>query len=244
MNNIDFAVIIPMANEEKEFNAFTSELIDTLDSLNSGKVYLIVDSVSKDKTLELCKDLAKIDSRFECVWAPENRNVVDAYLAGYKKALENNHPIIIEMDAGLSHDPKSLPLFINFLSNGVECAFGSRFIEGGEIKNSNWKRSFLSKSGTFLANFLLGSNLKDMTSGYQGFQRHVVEKFLNYQLLSKAHFYQTELRYLLRNFKGVEIPIQYQAPSPSVSKKAIINSFEVLFYYFKNRIVNNPKVIK
>lgn len=245
MINTDFAVIIPMANEEKEFFAFTSELIETLDNLRSGKVYFIVDKVSKDNTLQLCKDLEKKDSRFECIWAPENKNVVDAYITGYKRAFDNKHPIIIEMDAGLSHNPKTLPKFINLLANDeVECAFGSRFIQGGEIKNSNWKRSFLSKSGTFLANFLLGTNLKDMTSGYQGFQSHVVEKFLDYQLLSKAHFYQTELRYLLRNFKAVEIPIQYQAPSPSVSKKAIKNSFEVLFYYLKNRILNNSKVIK
>jgi dolichol-phosphate mannosyltransferase len=76
----------------------------------------------------------------------------------------------------------------------------------------------------------------DMTSGYQGFHREVVGLLLNYQLLSKAHFYQTEVRYLLRKKRFAEIPIHYQSPSPSVSDKAIKNSFSVLGHYFFKRL--------
>jgi dolichol-phosphate mannosyltransferase len=85
--------------------------------------------------------------------------------------------------------------------------------------------------------------MKDMTSGYQGFHLKVVKKFLDYNLRSKAHFYQTELRYLLRNTRFAEIPIHYRAPSPSVSKKAITNSLIVLFYYFLNRVKGRSKII-
>jgi dolichol-phosphate mannosyltransferase len=50
-------------------------------------------------------------------------------------------------------------------------------------------------------------------------------------LLSKAHFYQTEVRYLLRKEKAIEVPIHYRAPSPRVSPNAIRNSFAVLGHY-------------
>ena len=76
----------------------------------------------------------------------------------------------------------------------------------------------------------------DMTSGYQGFHREIVGRFLSYELKSKAHFYQTELRYLLRKTRYMEVPIHYRAPSPSVNEKAIKNSFETLFYYTKKRL--------
>ena len=218
----NFAVVIPMANEQKDFKSFTCSLINILNRLECGTVYFIIDGISKDNTLDLSLELSKKDNRFKTVWSPENRNVVDAYLRGYKEAVENNHEFIIEMDAGLSHDPNALPLFLRVLNEGNECAFGSRFINGGSICDSTWKRTFLSKSGTYLSNFLLGSSMKDMTSGFQGFHSSVVEKFLSYNLLSKAHFYQTELRYLLRKTRYAEIPIHYRAPSPSVSKKAII----------------------
>lgn len=232
----NFAVIVPMANEESEFFDFTSSLISVLDGIKAGTIYFIVDKVSKDKTLELCEVLSSKDNRFITIWAPETKNVVDAYMKGYQVALESKHQIIIEMDAGLSHDPRALPMFLRVLNEGNECAFGSRFINGGSIWKSSYKRTLLSRFGTIISNILLGTKLYDMTSGYQGFHASVVKKFLSYQLRSKAHFYQTELRYLLRQSRYAEIPIHYRAPSPSVSKKAIVNSIKTLIYYFIRRI--------
>jgi dolichol-phosphate mannosyltransferase len=239
----NFAVVIPMANESEDFYPFTSSLKDALEKLECGKVYFIIDKVSKDNTLELCKSLSAQDNRFVTVWSPENKNVVDAYLSGYKEALKNKHEFIIEMDAGLSHDPKALPMFLRVLNEGNECAFGSRFINGGSICDSNWKRTFLSRAGTILSNLLLGTRMYDMTSGFQGFHASIVEKFISYNLLSKAHFYQTEIRYLLRKTRYAEIPIHYRAPSPGVSRKAICNSFDVLFHYFFLRLKFKAPVI-
>lgn len=232
----NWAIIVPMANEEPDFAPFASELKSVLDRLKSGTVYLIVDNASKDRTLELCKGLSETDRRFQTVFAPENRNVVDAYLRGYREAYNNGHDLIIEMDAGLSHDPRALPMFLRVLNEGNECAFGSRFMNGGSMVDSPFKRRMLSRTGTLLSNILLGTNLYDMTSGYQGFHSHVVKQILDYNLQSKAHFYQTELRYLLRKKKFREIPIHYKAPSPRVSQKAIYNSISVLVSLFLKRL--------
>lgn len=239
MQALNWSLIVPMANEETEFSHFVQAVQAVLNQLKSGKVYLVVDTVSKDKTLELCQNLSHQDSRFTTIWAPENKNVVDAYMRGYKEAYQNKHDYIIEMDAGMSHNPDRLPDFLANLQSGYDCVFGSRFIAGGSMGDSTFFRRTLSSTGTHLSNVLLGSKLKDMTSGYQGFKRETVGQLLNYQLLSKAHFYQTEVRYLLRKKKQIEIPIHYQAPSPSVSKKAIVNSLEVLLHYFKMRVLGN-----
>lgn len=233
----DWALVIPMANEEAEFQMFMDALTQVLDRLSSGHVYLIVDKVSKDRTLELCQAQAGRDKRFTAVWAPENRNVVDAYLRGYREAYERGHELILEMDAGLSHDPRALPMFLRVLNEGNECALGSRFINGGSITDSSFRRLVLSKVGTWMSNILLGTRMYDMTSGYQGFHRDVVGRFLAYGLLSKAHFYQTELRYLLRFTRYAEVPIHYRSPSPSVSQRAIRNSLTVLFHYFVKRLL-------
>lgn len=241
---IDFAVIIPMANEENDFNEFIEILIKELNLIGSGVVYLVVDNVSRDKTLELCNNLSLSDKRFFTVWEPKNKNVVDAYMTGYKQAAKNRHKFIIEMDAGLSHDPASLMTFLQLLNSGYDCVFGSRFIKGGFINKSNWRRTFLSRTGTILSCLLLGTKLSDATSGYQGFNSEIVDKFLKYKLLSKAHFYQTELRYLLRDSKYIEVPITYRAPSPSISSKSIINSIKVLLYYFFLRIKNKAPILK
>jgi len=234
--NTDFAVVIPLANEEAEFAPFAEALQAVLTKLGNGSVYFVVDTVSKDNTLELSRQLSSRDQRFVCIYEPLNKNVVDAYLRGYREAYERGHEIIIEMDAGLSHDPGSLPEFLSAFAGGFDCVFGSRFMKGGAMPDSSLKRKILSKGGTLLSNFLLGSQLHDMTSGYQGFKREVVKQVLDYGLKSKAHFYQTEVRYLLRKKKWTEIPITYRAPSPSVSQNSINNSLQLLFYYFIKRI--------
>lgn len=232
----NWAIVVPMANEEAEFGLFVAELKIVLDRLTSGCVYLVVDNASKDRTLELCRELSASDSRFVTVFAPENRNVVDAYIRGYREAYANGHDLIIEMDAGLSHDPRALPMFLRVLNEGNECAFGSRFMNGGSMVDSPFKRRMLSRTGTFLSNTLLGTTLYDMTSGYQGFHAHVVKQIIDYPLQSKAHFYQTELRYLLRHKKFAEVPIHYKAPSPRVSQNAIKNSISVLWSLFVKRL--------
>jgi len=103
--NADFAIVVPMANEEPDFNPFVENLISVLDSLKSGKVYLVVDSVSKD-------------ARFVTILETKIRNLVDAYIRGYSEAFKNDHDIIIEMDAGMSHDPSAIPMFLHELLIG------------------------------------------------------------------------------------------------------------------------------
>ncbi len=227
----NWAAIIPMANEEADFAPFIVQLCAAMDQLEGGSIYFVVDGVSKDRTLELCQEIEAKDSRFHTVWAPENRNVVDAYLRGFREALDRGYEIIIEMDGGLSHDPRALPGFLRALHEGNDCAFGSRYINGGSMVDSAWQRRVLSKGGSLLARVLLGVRFMDMTSGYQAFRREVLVKLMERPLLSKAHFYQTEIRYLLRKEKAIEVPIHYRAPSPRVSQKAIRNSFAVLGHY-------------
>lgn len=239
----DWAAVIPMANEEEDFAPFVKLLAEVMDVMGTGKIYFVIDNASKDKTLDLARELEQKDPRFEVCWVPQNRSVVDAYINGFRYAYDRGHQLIIEMDAGLSHDPRALPMFLRVLNEGNECAFGSRFINGGSMGDSPFKRRTLSKTGTTLANLLLGTKLKDMTSGYQGFHRDVIKAILDYQLLSKAHFYQTELRYLLRKRRIFEVPIHYQAPSPRVSKAAIQNANKTLLHYFIERLKGNKPTI-
>jgi len=232
----NWAIVIPMANEEKDFEPFIKMMNFVLDTLNPGKVFLVIDKASKDRTYDLCLELKKKDDRYEAVWCPQNKNVVDAYINGLRMAYEAGYDIIIEMDAGLSHDPRAIPMFLRVLNEGNECAFGSRFINGGSISNSPFNRRLLSRGGTILANLLLGTKLKDMTSGFQGFHRDIVGRLIQYPFKSTAHFYQTEIRYLLRKRRIAEIPIHYVAPSPRVSQKSINNALSTLLYYFFQRL--------
>ena len=111
------------------------------------------------------------------------------------------------------------------------------------MEDSSLYRQLLSKGGTVVANILLGTKQTDMTSGYQGFHRIIVGELIKYPLKSNAHFYQTEVRYLLRKKKYIETPIHYRATSAGVSGKAIFNSFFVLGFYFFQRMFSKPAAL-
>lgn len=243
MPNPTFAICIPMANEEDSFQSFIESLSCVLDEYPGVSVYLVVDKASTDSTPELCRKLHENDNRYHYVWAPENKNVVDAYLRGFREAMQSKPDFIVEMDGGGSHDPRALHAFVRAMTEGNECAFGSRYINGGSMVGSPFKRRFLSKFGSFIARLVLGCPMKDATSGYEAFSYEVMEKILAYPLRAKAHFYQTELRYLLRKRNWIEIPIHYTAPSPRVSKAALANARNCLIYYtFKHWFSSSPHI--
>jgi dolichol-phosphate mannosyltransferase len=239
----NWAAVVPLANEEAELPEFAAALAAVMDAVGGGRAYLVVDTVSRDRTRECCEELSRRDPRFVTKWLPENRHVVDAYLNGFRAALADGHEIVIEMDGGMSHDPRAIPAFLRALNEGNDCAFGSRYINGGSMVDSPWRRRFLSKGGTLLARWLLGARLADMTSGYQGFRREVLARLVATPLRSRAHFYQTEVRHLLRRQKLIEVPIHYRAPSPRVSHGAVRNSLAVLAHYTWLRLAGKSPAI-
>ena len=240
MQNDNWALIVPMANEEKNFSDFISAVQLILDAVAEGYVYIIMDNASTDKTFILANELVLKDPRFVLLFVTGNSNVVDAYLSGYKEAYKNGHSYFIEIDAGMSHNPISIPLILEKLKSGNNCVFGSRFLIDSSTLRVGIKRKILSRGGTILSNFFLGTKLRDMTSGYQGFDRQMVGLINRYKFKSTGHFYQTELRYILRNYKYVELPIHYQDPSSNVSLKSILNSISALLYYTRKRIFFDP----
>jgi dolichol-phosphate mannosyltransferase len=238
-SRMNWALVVPLANEENDFAPFIREVFRALEAAGSGTVYLVVDNASTDRTTELCRKLSDTDRRFITVWAPENKNLAQAYQRGMAEAWQRGHHYMIEMDAGLSHEPGALPLFLDRLAEGSACVWGSRFIPGGAMEGPALRR-LLSKGGTAAANLLLGTSLHDMTSGFQGFSRDTVARFMQYPMKSQSHFYQTELRYLLRRHRFSEVPIRYRAPSPRVSFTSLLNSLASLMYYAWRRFTFRP----
>jgi dolichol-phosphate mannosyltransferase len=221
-----WALVIPLANEEKDLLELLRRVTLILDTHAGGHVFLVIDNASRDKTHEMASNFD--DPRFEVLWAPENRNVVDAYIRGYREAYDRGFSLIIEMDGGLSHLPEQIPQFLDELNQGMQVVYGCRNCPGGSFGNSTLIRRFYSLVGTYLSNILLGLSFRDGTSGFIGMNRKALAQFAHKNFLSNGHFYQTELRYYLKGYRYKEIPITYDSPSPRVSSMSIRNALYVL----------------
>jgi dolichol-phosphate mannosyltransferase len=235
---VRLGVICPMANERETAVRMVEEVLAVCVPFGFDSVtfYAVLDRVSKDGTLDLLRDLEKRREDFRVVWAPENRSVVDAYLRGYREALDAGCDWILEIDAGGSHQPSDIPRFFEKMLEGYDCVFGSRFCAGGRITDSSFNRRVISRGGTLLANLLLGTKLKDMTSGFELFSRKALLYVLERGIHSRGHFFQTEIKVHCHAFRIAEVPIHYKAASASVNNTVLKDAFKNLWRLFRARL--------
>lgn len=223
-----------MANEGDRAVAFCREVLQQCTGFEKVTFFAVFDRVNKDSSLDQMRELEQMEPRLRVLWAPENRCVVDAYLRGYKEALDSGCDWILEIDAGFSHQPSEIPQFFDAMEQGMDCVFASRFI--GRFEDSSLKRRFVSWGGTVLANLLLGTRQTDMTSGFELFSRETLTMAINRGIQSRAHFFQTEIKTYCRNLKFVEVPITYRAASPRLGLSAVKEAFRQLWRLFQLRL--------
>ena len=233
---IHLGVICPMASESDTAVRFVDAVLEKCRARDFKAInfFAVLDNACKDNTRELLEAHAKENPELRVVWAPENRGVVDAYVRGYRAALDHGCDWILEIDAGFSHDPADIPQFFDAMRQGYDAVFGSRFMPGGAITDSAFKRKFISKGGSVLANLLLGTRLADMTSGFELFTRKTLAWVLDERgIASRGPFFQTEIKTYCRNLKITEVPIHYRAASHDVGQSALKDSFKNLLRLWK-----------
>lgn len=224
-------IVMPVANEEETMGSVIEQIL----ALPYDNLYLypVIDNYSKDRTEEIIRSYEST-GRVKCIFYKESRGVISCYLEGYRQALSDGAECVLEMDGGGSHSPREIPQFIEKLEAGYDCVWGSRFVAGGDISNQPLYRRLLSSGGTLLSNLVLGTKLKDMTSGFEAFQAHVLKSMNLDKFLSTGHMYQTEMRFYCRKLNCIEVPIHYIGGSSSLKFKSVKEALRILFMLKKH----------
>lgn len=225
-------IVMPVANEEGTMEQVLDEILAL--PYDNLYIYPVIDSYSQDRTEEIIREKERQSDKVKCIFYKESKGVISCYLEGFRQALSDGAERILEMDGGGSHLPAEIPQFLDKLEAGYACVWGSRFMEGGSMRQQPLYRRLLSWGGTFLSNLVLGTRLKDMTSGFEGFQREVLESMNLDAFLSTGHMYQTEMRFYCRRLKTVEVPIHYVGTASSLKSSSVTEALKLLFQLKKN----------
>jgi dolichol-phosphate mannosyltransferase len=104
-----------------------------------------------------------------------------------------------------------VPRLIAAAEDGADVVLGSRYVEGGAVRNWGFVRRFISAGGSLSARVLLGVSIKDLTGGFKCFRRVVLETIDLDAIQSKGYAFQIETTYraLRAGFRVVEIPITF-----------------------------------
>lgn len=202
-------VIIPTYNEADNLKLLVLRILQ-----KGAFDVLIVDDNSPDGTGEMAEELAaRFPGRVDVLHRPGKLGLGTAYIAGFHYALQVGYQRVFTMDADFSHDPNSLPALRTALDD-ADVVLGSRYVPGGgTVRWSLWRR-LLSRGGSAYARLMLGLSIRDLTGGFKGFRRQVLEILLPEMdaMRSNGYAFQIETTYLCsrHTFRIVEVPIVFE----------------------------------
>ena len=118
------SIIVPAYNEEEALPHLEKRLVALMDSIKNYEFeILFVNDGSKDKTLEIIKDLRKKDERFCYVNFSRNFGKETAMIAGLDYAKGD---AVILIDADLQDPPELIPELIKYWEQGYDDVYAKR----------------------------------------------------------------------------------------------------------------------
>ena len=220
-------VIIPTYNELENLPLIVGRVTKAQPDVH----ILVVDDGSPDGTGKLAEELAGADpARIHVMHRTAKDGLGAAYLAAFDWGLSRGYSVLVEMDADGSHAPEQLYRLLDAVDNGVDVAIGSRYVDGGTVRNWPWRRMVLSKTANTYARLLLGVGINDITAGYRAYRREVLEKIDLTAVDSKGYCFQVDLtwRSINAGFTVAEVPITFTERELGVSKMSGSNIREAM----------------
>lgn len=218
-------IITPTYNERENLPTFVAQVFAVAPEAH----ILVIDDNSPDGTGPLADEIARTDERVRVMHRPGKMGLGSAYLAGFRRALDEGYDVVFEMDTDLSHDPKYIPEFLRAIDEGADIVIGSRNIPGGGVEGWGPGRHIVSKGGSLYSRVILGLGVRDLTSGYKAFARRALEAIDLGAVKSNGYSFQIELTYraLRRGMRVREVPIVFvdrRAGQSKMSRKIFLEA--------------------
>jgi dolichol-phosphate mannosyltransferase len=210
-------VVIPAYNEAKS-------IAEVIRRARPYADLCVVNDASRDDTERIVRTFPDVT----CLSHSKNTHIPRTILDGMSHALAAGYEYIITMDAGLSHKPEELPLFLN--APDCDLVLGYR----AKRENSRFFRRIISRLANLLVNFALrpcGSELprakfRDVTSGYRRYSARAARLLTSRPMAAKSFDFITEaLMIVYRHGLSIrEVPISYAFSNSSLNMKVLLQS--------------------
>jgi len=208
-------VILPAYNEAENVLPLSREVLKQ----DVGIEVLVVDDASPDGTARLVTEAMADEPRLHLLEREAKLGLGSAYLAGFRYGLERDYERILTMDCDFSHSPRYLPELLQAM-NDCDMVIGSRYVEGGGIKNWALHRRVLSAFANFYTRVLLRLPVRDCTAGYRCYSRAVLEQVNPFDSEVSGYSFLEEMVWRVHRagFRVREVPIIFEDRYSGASK--------------------------
>jgi len=166
----DLTVIIPTYNEIGNIGTAIREVEGVLGRAGLRGEIIVVDDSSTDGTIPAVRALEADFPDLRLVVRTSDPGLSQSVAEGFSLA---RAPVILVIDADLSHPPELIPRFYAEIQAGADVVIGSRYIPGGGVEDWPLGRRVISRAATLLGRFLF-PEITDPVSGFFALRREVV----------------------------------------------------------------------
>lgn len=169
-------IIIPAYNEEEDIGRCVHGVDRALKE--RGYCLYIVNDGSKDKTLEIIRNLSK-GFPIKIINHKKNLGVAGAFSSGLKRILKDgkSKDVVVIMEGDGTSDTRLLPKIVKEIEKGTDIVIASRYIKGGKYKNFPLKRLIFSRLANFIFSLLFPHpGVGDYTIFYRGYSYDILQK--------------------------------------------------------------------
>jgi dolichol-phosphate mannosyltransferase len=207
---VRLTICLPTYNERENLGPLVQALEKVIADHGLDATVLVVDDNSPDGTGALADELAENSPLVRVLHRPRKEGLGPAYLAAFRSALESGAELVLTMDCDFSHDPADVPRLLQ-AADRADLVIGSRYVEGGGVRNWGLVRRFVSRGGCLYAQFLLGVGVRDLTGGFKCYRRQVLERIHLDRISSRGYAFQIETTYraIRAGLRVVEVPIVF-----------------------------------
>lgn len=208
-----YSIILPTYQESENLPYMLWLINKHLNKAGIDWEVIVVDDASPDGTQKVCTDLMEIFNTKDrdCIVLkprPGKLGLGTAYLHGIKFARGS---FIILMDADMSHHPKFIAQMIKKQQEkNYDVVTGTRYVQGGGVWGWDLRRKITSRVANYLADFLLGLQVSDLTGSFRLYKREVFEELIK-KTESKGYVFQMEMIFRSRQIGNsiAEVPITF-----------------------------------
>jgi dolichol-phosphate mannosyltransferase len=166
------SIIVPTYHEAENLPLLVHEVAAALQPVMHSWEIIIVDDNSQDGTVDVCQTLQTEGFPLRLVVRTNARGLSSAVVEGFAHA---QAPILLVMDADLSHPATIIPQMYRAIWEGAEFASGSRYVPGGGTDDKwSWYRWLNSKVAVWLARPLV--SLQDPSTGFFALPRSLLQR--------------------------------------------------------------------
>ena len=128
MKKVD--LIVPCYNEEQVVELFYTETSKVINDISGYEFnFIFIDDGSRDKTIDILKDLAAKDKKVKYISFSRNFGKESAMYAGLKNSVGD---YVLILDADLQHPPKLIIPMLEAMEEGYDCCSANRATRDGD----------------------------------------------------------------------------------------------------------------